>query len=30
MGRGPAAAHPDLAESFRAEGYGLAYDRMQI
>jgi hypothetical protein len=24
MGRGPAAAHPDLAESFRAEGYGLA------
>jgi hypothetical protein len=24
MGRGPAAAHPDLAESFRAEGYVLA------
>jgi hypothetical protein len=24
MGRGPAAAHPELAESFRAEGYGLA------
>jgi hypothetical protein len=24
MGRGPTAAHPDLAESFRAEGYGLA------
>jgi hypothetical protein len=24
MGHGPAAAHPDLAESFRAEGYGLA------
>jgi ribonuclease HI len=23
-GRGPAEAHPDLAESFRAEGYGLA------
>jgi hypothetical protein len=23
-GRGPVAAHPDLAESFRAEGYGLA------
>jgi hypothetical protein len=23
-GRGPAAAHPDLAESFRSEGYGLA------
>jgi hypothetical protein len=23
-GRGPAAAHPDLAESFRLEGYGLA------
>jgi ribonuclease HI len=22
-GRGPAQAHPDLAESFRAEGYGL-------
>jgi hypothetical protein len=24
MGRGPVAAHPELAESFRAEGYGLA------
>jgi hypothetical protein len=24
MGRGPAAAHPSVAESFRAEGYGLA------
>lgn len=24
MGRGPAAAHPALAESFRSEGYGLA------
>jgi hypothetical protein len=23
-GRGPAEAHPDLAESFRSEGYGLA------
>jgi hypothetical protein len=23
-GRGPTAAHPDLAESFRSEGYGLA------
>jgi hypothetical protein len=23
-GRGPVAAHPDLAESFRSEGYGLA------
>jgi ribonuclease HI len=24
MGRGPAAAHPRLAESFRAEGFGIA------
>jgi hypothetical protein len=24
MGRGPAASHPALAESFRSEGYGLA------
>jgi hypothetical protein len=24
QGRGPAEAHPDLAESFRSEGYGLA------
>jgi hypothetical protein len=23
IGRGPAAAHPDLAESFWAKGYGL-------
>jgi hypothetical protein len=23
-GRGPAEAHPDLGESFRSEGYGLA------
>jgi hypothetical protein len=24
QGRGPTEAHPDLAESFRSEGYGLA------